>query len=234
MAMAASTYDSNGIEVNDKRLYMKNVWYWSSKMESWLCFDFFLVERDTLAKKNGKINAWCRTYSYSYLWTWLLEDIREALTARGHGDACFEIQVCRKDQRRSWGHPTWHEPEIEAQVVKGLPKHLPYPVSQWSMKSKAESANTCLDDLNGRFLSSICTQCLGRYLKVLIWNNLWLHVFETYLFYLWWHGWFTQDEAFGSQIGLEKAMGVVDSWTMEQLEWQLGGGTCHSWGGAFW
>ena len=36
-AMATASSDINRIEVDNKRLYMKNVYYWSSKYASWFC-----------------------------------------------------------------------------------------------------------------------------------------------------------------------------------------------------
>ena len=98
METSAPEPDANRIEVDNKRLYMKNVWYWSHKNASCLCLGFclFFWLMDGHAKKNtsiDKLNHWKQ--SFSYLWRWLLQEIRAELEARGHGNNCLDIQSCK-------------------------------------------------------------------------------------------------------------------------------------------
>lgn len=113
METSAPEPDANRIEVDNKR-------YWSHKNASCLCLGFclFFWLMDGHANKNtsiDKLNHWKQ--SFSYLWRWLLQEIRAELEARGHGNNCLDIQSCKKDKWQRWQYPTWQSIFLEFDTV---------------------------------------------------------------------------------------------------------------------
>ena len=126
METSAPEPDANRIEVDNKRLYMKNVWYWSHKNASCLCLGFCLffgwwMDMQTRIQvltnwiTENKVSLTCEDgYFRKYVLNWKPEGMETtAWTSRA-----------AKDKWQRWQYPTWQSIFLEFDTVTWYEPHV--------------------------------------------------------------------------------------------------------------